>query len=381
MSARATRATPGIRVEPAEGRSAFRDFLHFPARLHGDDPNFVPPLLRDVRKMFDPRAHPFHEHSEVQPFLAWSGGRPAGRIAAIHNRNHIAFHGDRTGFFGFFACEDDPAVAEALFDAAAAWLRERELQTMRGPVSFSTNEEAGLLVEGFDRPPAVMMPWNPSWYVDLVEGAGFEKAQDLLAYHLGSNVPPDRLVEMERKLSKRLGVTIRPLRMSDFDAELERIRDLYNRSWERNWGFVPMTDAEITHMAKELKPLVARIPEQVIFAERDGRPIGFTIWLLDYNRALRRAKGRLFPLGFLKILLALRGIDFVRVLTLGLVPEERGQGIDNLLIMALYRYGAARGVTAGEFSWILEDNAAMRKPLERIGSEVYKRYRIYDRPV
>lgn len=370
-----------VRVVPAEG-GAFRDFLRLPHRLYAGIPQWVAPLTRDVREMFDPRRHPFHLHSEVQPFVAYAGGRAVGRIAAIHNRNHVAFHEEPVGFFGFFETEDDPAVAQALFETAGGWLRERGLETMRGPTSFSTNEEAGLLVKGFEFPPVVMMPYNPASYVALVEGAGFEKAKDLIAYRLGTSIPPESLVHRERKLSARLGVRTRTLRMDDFDAELERVRDLYNRAWEKNWGFVPMTDPEIGHMAKQLKPLVARQPAQVIFAETEkGDTIGFALWLFDYNRALRHAKGRLFPFGLLKVLRHMRGIDFCRVLTLGLVPEARGQGIDNLLIMALFRHGRAAGIMGGEFSWILEDNVSMRKPLERIGSEIYKRYRIYDRPL
>lgn len=372
-------ANGGIRVEPAAG-GAFRDFVRLPHRLYAGTGQWVAPLTRDVKEMFDPRKHPFHSHSEAQPFVARKGGRAVGRIAAIHNRNHVAFHQEPVGFFGFFESEDDPAVAEALFATAAGWLRERGLETMRGPASFSTNEEAGLLIEGFEHAPAVMMPYNPEYYVRLVEGAGFEKAKDLLAYKLDSNVPPEMLVERERKLAARLGVRIRSLRMGEFEAELDRVRDIYNRAWEKNWGFVPMTDAEIDHMARQLKPLVARLPEQVIFAENEnGDAVGFTLWLRDYNRALRHAKGRLFPFGIVKVLRHMRDIDSCRVVTLGLVPEVRGQGIDSLLIMALFRFGSAAGIEVGEFSWILEDNVPMRKPLERIGSEVYKRYRIYDR--
>ncbi|MEJ2483277.1 MAG: N-acetyltransferase, partial [Gemmatimonadota bacterium] len=268
------------------------------------------------------------------------------------------------------------------FDRVAAWLEERGLETMRGPTSFSLNEMAGLLVMGFDRPPTVMMPYNPEYYVDLVEGAGFEEAQSLIAYHLSHSVPPEKLVRLESKLEKRLGVRTRTIDMDHFEEELERLRVLYNKAWEKNWGFVPMTDAEIDFMAHELKPLVKRIPSQVIFAEReDGEVIGFTLFLMDANQALIHAKGRLFPFGLLKILKHLPKMDYCRVLTLGLVPEARGQGIDNLLIMALFRHGAAAGTIGGEFSWILEDNMAMRKPLERIGSEISKRYLLYDRPI
>ncbi len=370
-----------IRVQPAEGR-AFRDFLRLPYRIYDGDSNWVAPLLRDVRKMFDPRKHPFYQHSEVQPFVAYENGRAVGRIAAIHNRNHVAFHEEPVGFFGFFECVDDPAVAGALFERAGSWLRERGLETMRGPASFSTNEEAGLLVQGFDLPPVVMMPYNPAYYVDLVEGAGFVKAKDLIAYHLGTSIAPESLVTREERLARRLGVKVRTLNLKDFDNELRRVQDLYNRSWERNWGFVPMTDAEVEHMASELKPLVKMTPQQVIFVEREnGETIGFALWLRDYNRALKHARGRLFPFGLPKVLWHMRGIDYCRALTLGLVPEARGQGIDNLLILALFREGRGAGIMGGEFSWILEDNVAMRKPLERIGSIVNKTYRMYDRPI
>ena len=371
-----------IEVLPADDRRRFRDFLHLPYAIYEGDPNWVAPLLRDVKTAFNKNKHPFHRHSEVQPFVAYREGRPVGRIAAINNRNHVAFHEEPVGFFGYFESENDPEVAGALFDRVAAWLGERDLETVRGPASFSLNEIAGLLVMGFDRPPTIMMPYNPEYYVALVEEAGFEKAQSLIAYHLPHSVPPEKLVKLESRLEKRLGVRTRTIDMDHFEEELERLRLLYNKAWEKNWGFVPMTDAEIDFMAHELKPLVKRIPTQVIFAEReDGEVIGFTLFLMDANQALIHAKGRLFPFGLFKILKHLPTMDYCRVLTLGLVPEARGQGIDNLLIMALFRHGAAAGTIGGEFSWILEDNAAMRKPLERIGSEISKRYLLYDRPI
>jgi ribosomal protein S18 acetylase RimI-like enzyme len=371
-----------VEVVPAEGRKRFRDFLYLPYSIYEGDPNWVAPLLRDVKTAFNKQKHPFHLHSEVQPFVAYRDGRPVGRIAAINNRNHVAYHEEPVGFFGYFESMNDPEVAGALFDRTADWLRERDLQTMRGPTSFSMNEMAGLLTMGFDRPPTVMMPYNPEYYVDLVTGAGFEEVQSLIAYHLSHSDAPEKLVKLEAKLEKRLGVRTRILDMDHFEDELERLRQLYNKAWEKNWGFVPMTDAEIDFLAHELKPLVKRIPSQVIFAERtNGEVIGFTLFLMDVNQALIHAKGRLFPFGLVKILRRLPKMDYCRVLTLGLVPEARGQGIDNLLIMALFRHGGAAGTIGGEFSWILEDNAAMRKPLERIGSVISKRYLLYDRPV
>lgn len=372
----------GIEVRPADDRKTFKHFVQLPYQIYDGDPNWVAPLIRDVKTAFNKKKHPFYTHSEVQPFVAFRDGRPVGRIAAINNRNHVAYHDEPVGFFGYFECVDDPEVAAALFDRTAEWLRERRLETMRGPASFSLNEMAGLLTLGFDRPPTVMMPYNPEYYVDLITGAGFEEVQSLIGYHLSHSDAPEKLVKLEKKLEKRLGVRTRTIDMDNFEGELERLRDLYNKAWEKNWGFVPMTDAEIDFMAHELKPLVKRIPTQVIFAERDnGETIGFTLFLMDANQALIHAKGRLFPFGLVKILKYLPKMNYCRVLTLGLVPEARGQGIDNLLIMALFRHGGAAGTIGGEFSWILEDNAAMRKPLERIGSVISKRYLLYDRPI
>ncbi|MDH3297258.1 MAG: N-acetyltransferase [Gemmatimonadota bacterium] len=373
----------GVRIESAWDKRTFKDFLRLPYRIYAGDPNWVAPLLRDVKTMFDRDAHPFHLHSEVEPFVAYRDGRAVGRIVAIHNRNHVAFHEEPVGFFGFFECEDRQETADALFERVAEWLRERGLETMRGPASFSTNEEAGLLIEGFDMPPAVMMPYNPARYVRLVETAGFREAKTMLALNLVlPEGAPDYLRNREEWLRKRLNITLRPINMARFEAELGLVREIYNKAWEKNWGFVPMTEAEIGHMAKELKPVLRRDPEQVILAEDlDGSPVGFALWLKDYNRALIHARGRLFPTGLLKILWHSRKIDMARVLTLGLVPEYRGKGIDSLFYMACFRFANQKGVFGGEFGWVLEDNLPMVKPLQRLGSTIHKRYRLYDRPL
>ena len=369
-----------LRVGSARGGRPFRDFLRLPYAIYANDPNWVAPLMRDVRTMFDPDRHPFHEHSEVDRFVAYRDGEPVGRIVAIHNRNHVAFHDEPVGFFGFFECEDRQETADALFAAAAAWLRERGLETMRGPASFSTNEEVGLLVAGFHMQPVVMMPYNPPYYERLIEHAGFAKAQDLLALHLVLPEIPEFLLKRERRLAKRLDVTVRHIDMDDFEAELDRVRDLYNAAWERNWGFVPLTEAEIRFMAHELKPLLRKDPEQVVIVDdENGEPIGFALWLKDFNQALKHARGKLFPFGLLKILWHARSIYTGRVLTLGLVPEQRQRGIDNLLYLRIIRAAHEKGIIEGEFSWILEQNLHMLTPLQKMGAETYKRYRIYDR--
>ncbi len=374
--------SPDVRVVPADGRKEFRRFLDLPYRIYEGDPNWVAPLLRDMKVMFDRGKHPFHQHSEVQPFIALRGDETVGRVVAIHNRNHVKYHEESVGFFGFFECVDEQKVANALLATASDWLRERGLAVIRGPASFSTNEMAALLVDGFERPPTIMMPYNPEYYEDLIQNAGFHAAMDMVAYYLDNNIPPEFLLKREERLAKRLKVSLRTLRKDDFAAELDRVLYVYNKAWEKNWGFVPMTDAEIRFMAEELKVAVMKDPEQVIFAQNEeGEPIGFTLWLKDYNQALIKARGRLFPFGLLKVLRRAKSIDMCRVLTLGLVEEYRGKGIDSLLILRTFREGVAKGMTAGEFGWILEHNYPMRKPLEKMGSTVYKRYRMYDRDI
>lgn len=370
-----------LRIVPVEDADAREAFVRLPWRIYRDSPRWVPPLLADVRTMLDPDEHPFHIHSDVRLFLALRGGRPVGRVAAIHNTRHVARHDEPVGFFGFFETERDPETAGALLDAAGDWLRGRGLETMRGPASFSTNEEAGLLVEGFHLPPAVMMPYNPPWYRDLLEGHGFREAKTLVSYWLDHNQPPDYLLRAEKLVKRRYpGVTVRALRMEDWDREVERIRTLYNDAWRDNWGFVPMTDAEFRHLAKDLKPVVD--PELALIAEDEaGEPVGFALSLPDLNQAIRHVNGRLFPFGLLKILWHARKIDVARVITLGLVEDYRGKGLDALLYLETFRRGAERGIEAGEFGWVLEDNASMRRPLEKFGAEVHKRYRLYDRPL
>jgi GNAT superfamily N-acetyltransferase len=268
-------------------------------------------------------------------------------------------------------------VAGALLDEAAGWLRGRGLEAMRGPASFSTNDECGLLVDGFETPPALMMPHNPRYYVGLLEGAGLVPAKDLLVYQSVSDQLPERLVQGADLLRKRYGITTRTIRMARFADEVALVKQLYNAAWERNWGFVPMTERELDHLAAQLKPVV--VPDLVHFAERQGEPIGFAVALPDLNVALRRnPSGRLFP-GILKVLWAARRITRVRVMLLGTLPAWRSKGVDALLYKEIWEKGYARGYRWAEGGWILADNHAMRNGLTRMGFEVYKTYRLYDR--
>ncbi|HZI21534.1 MAG TPA: hypothetical protein VFD76_03430 [Gemmatimonadales bacterium] len=335
-------------------------------------------MRMDVRTLLTPSKNPFFEHAQAQYFLALADGRTVGRIAAIKNDAHTREHGDKVGFYGFFECVNDPAVARALFDAAAAWLRERGLRVMRGPMSPSINDECGLLIEGLDTPPTLMMPHNPAYYVGLHDGYGFTKAKDLLAFEGSGGQIPERIARAATVIAERKRITLRPLNMKHFKEEVELVKALYNQAWEKNWGFVPLTEAEIDHLAKQLKPIV--VPDLVCFAEREGKVIGFAVALPDFNVALKHnPSGRL--LGLPKILWYSRKITRCRILLLGTLKEYRMTGVDALMYHWIWSKGLAHGYTWGEGGWILEDNAPMVNAALQLGFRPYKTYRIYDKPL
>ncbi|HJR15988.1 MAG TPA: GNAT family N-acetyltransferase [Gemmatimonadales bacterium] len=377
--------TAGLRVRAARDRQDLRRFIDLPYQLHARDPVWVPPLRRDVELLLSRTRNPFFEHAEAEYFIAERGGRVVGRIAAISNRLHNETHDDRVGFFGFFECIDDQRVADALLNTAAEWCRERHHDVLRGPASFSVNDECGLLVDGFESSPTLMMPHNPRYYIRLIERAGFSKVKDLWVYQGGSEeryVPvPERLARGTELIRQRQGITLRALNLKEFDAEVERIKELYNAAWEKNWGFVPMTEHEIDHLAAQFKPVV--IPELVPMAEKDGKLIGFGIALPDLNVVFRRHRsGRLFPM-IIDLLWSLRmkRIRRARILLLGVHPEYRGKGIDAMLYHWIWTKSAQRKIYWGEAGWILEDNPAMNAGLEKMTFKVYKTYRLYDRPL
>ncbi len=310
-----------------------------------------------------------------------------GRIAAVHNRLHNETHQDRVGFWGWFESVDDQAVADALFAEAAAWLRPRGLDTLRGPASFSVNDQCGLLVDGFDTPPSFMMPHNPRYYVPLVERAGFTVAKNLLVYEGGRLDPGpvpllDRLARGADIVHRRNpGLTIRPLEVKQIRRDVGLIKSIYSAAWEKNWGFIPMTDHEWDHLAAQFKPVV--VPELVPFLLKDGEPIGFAVALPDFNSVLHGNRNGGTLGGVARILWALnrRTLWRLRILLLGLLPEYRGRGLDVLLYHWIWSKGQALGYRWGEAGWILEDNAAMNAGLEKMTFRVYKTYRFYDRPL
>lgn len=353
--------------------------------MHQRDPNWVPPLRMEVGSLLDQKKNPFFEHATAEYLLAERDGAVVGRIAAIHNRLHNEIHGDKVGFFGFFECEDDPKTAALLLDAAERWVKAEGMTVLRGPASFSVNDECGLLVDGYDTPNVVMMPHNPPYYAKLLERAGFAKAMDLLAYE-GGNADhpvdtPERLKRAVRITLERNGITLRKLDIKHFAAEVDLIKKLYNEAWEKNWGFVPMTDAEIDLLAKNFKPVI--IPEMVTFAEKDGRPIGFGLAIPDLNEALRTNRDGGIVKGALAILWWMFRKKFTRarIPLLGIIPEFRGKGLDSALYHEVWSKAGEIGIGWGEGGWILENNPAMKLGLEKMGFRVYKTYRMYDRAV
>lgn len=374
------RAAAPVVVRTVATRGDRDAFIRLPWRIYRDDPVWVPPLIQDVRLLMNRGKHPFHWHADVEFFTAWRGGDLLGRIAAIVNRRYVEFQEDPLGFFGLFECTDDADVAQALLTAAERYVASRGMRAVQGPFNLSTNDELyspGVLVDGFDTPPVVMMAHTPRYYAPLFERAGYAGAKDLLAYWLVGPEPPERLVRGTERILKRSGAVIRALDLRQFDAEVARVQEVYNSAWERNWGFVPMSEAEIQHMAKQLRPVVN--PNLCALAEVNGEPVGFALALPDYNQALRKLNGRLFPFGIVKLLWHRRKINAARVLTLGLKKPFRHQGLDAALILHLYREGVRAGYPKGECSWILEDNWEMRRGLERIGGQVYKTYRVYEK--
>jgi len=368
-----------LTVAPERTRADRKAFLTLPYRLYRGHPQWVPPLRMDEAFLGNRAKNPFFAHGTVEHFLARRGGRVVGRIAAVENRRHNEIHGDRIGFFGRFDVEPDPEAARALVAAARAWVAGRGLTAMRGPVSYSSNELIGVLVDGFGRPPTVGMPYNREDYDGLLRGAGLAKAKDLVAYWIPYGAHPERLARIARRTFDRQGYVVRTLDLARWDAEIDTLLDLYNRCWERNWGFVPMTEAEFRHAAKALKMIVD--PRIFLFVEKPaGTPVGFVGNVPDVNQIIRDLDGRLFPFGLFKLLARRKQIDVARTMLLGVLPEVRGRGVDAALMMDVFERAGQAKYRGGEGSWILEDNVRMRKDLEALGGSVSATYRVYEMP-
>ena len=372
-----------IDIVKVESKRQLRQFIDFPHDLYADDPNYVPMLYMEQEALLNPKKSPFWLHSKAEYFLAKKDGKTVGRVAAIRNNNHIAFTGKQEGFFGFFDTIDDYEVARTLLDTAADWLRKEGLGKMIGPANFSTNEVVGLLVQNFDVPAVVMNPYNAAYYVPLVEKYGFVKQTDLLCYKLVTTEMPRDIIDFAERLEARLaqrGITIRKADMKRYKQEMEDFLPVYNASWVENTGFVPMTDAEIAQIGKDLKTIID--PDFVYFAEKDGKMIGVALTIPNVNEAqIKLKRGRLFPFGVFKLLLGLRKIKSVRILALGTLKEYRRMGIDVCFYVRNIVTAQRKGIEYGEASWILENNEMMNRALEQINGKVYRTYRIYEKTI
>ena len=378
-------ATTAVIVQPVRTGRDKRDFLKLPYQLYRGDAHWIAPLRMAQKDILNTKRHPFYKTSDVEMFLARRDGRVVGRIMAILNRAHNEFHNERAGFFGFFEVENDEQAAGALLGAARDWVLGRGAAIIRGPVNPSTNYECALLVEGFDLDPMVMMTYNPPYYAALLEGYGMKKAMDLYAYDIAADYfnHSNKLQRVAERLRKKSNIKVRTVNMKDFKNEVEIIRQVYNDAWSRNWGFVPMSEEEFDHLAKDLKQIVD--PRVVLIAEQvfDGstpRAVGFLLAVPDLNRALKKISGRLLPLGLLKLLWHSRKISSIRVITMGGILEFQNLGMGSIFLDEIYRRGPAAGFPTGEMSWVLENNVMMNRAAKLIGGRRTKTYRIYEMP-
>lgn len=373
-----------IQVTEVASRRDLEEFIEFPYRVMRGDPAFVPPL-RIERRQFLSRANPFFAHGEATLFLARREGEVVGRVSAHRNFLHEERYQDGAGFFGFFDCEEDEEAARALLDAACDHLRSRGCRVARGPFSFSINDESGVLVEGFEAPPYLMMPHNPPYYDGLLRAAGFQKAKDLLAWSYDPTRPvPEAARMVAEAVREHPGLRIRTVRRWRLREDLGIILRVFNEAWSRNWGFVPLTEAEIAHAAAQMRWFLE--PELALIAEVDGRPAAISLAIPNLNEALVGLDGRLFPFGWIRLLwrLKVRRPRTARLMLLGVLPEFRGSalgGLSVLLYVEEHVRGQRLGLRGGELSWTLEDNAKINTGIEMMGGTVYKRYRVYEKRI
>jgi GNAT superfamily N-acetyltransferase len=366
-------------IVPVRERRQLKQFVELPYTMYRSDPLFVPQLRRDEHHRFNPKHNPFLEHAEMQLWLALQEGRVVGRIAAIEDRLNNQVHHESITWFGFLEAQD-ASIARDLLASVERHAQMRRSTAVRGPVNPSLHEAAGLLVEGFDSPPVALMSYNPRSYASFIEGAGYARVKDLLAWELDlSQPPPERIVRIAERVRKRFDVTVRPVNLKRFDQELEILKVIYRSAWEDNWGFVPPTDAEIRQLAVELRPVVD--PELVLFAEMNGQPVACAVTIPDVNQVLKKMNGRLFPFGVFHFLRRARTITRVRMLLLGVLPRYRRLGLYPLLIAESRERTVRRGYTHAEVGWTLDDNELVNAGIEAAGGRHYKTYRLYEKPV
>jgi GNAT superfamily N-acetyltransferase len=370
-------------VVPLHAKKDLKAFVDFPHQLYKYDPCYVPELYVAQKQMLLADHHPFHEHSDVQLFLAYQNNKVVGRIAAIHNRNHNLFNRSNDGCFGFFEVIEDYDVAEALLSSALSWLKAQGLDTMMGPLNFSTNETCGALMYGFDLPPVAMMCYNPPYYLQFLESFGMTKKVDLWAYLLREEQLKDKSTRLLQPLEKRLknkSIIIRKVNLKNFDKEVDAILQVYNSAWSKNLGFVPMTEKEFRYLARNMKHIID--DDFCLVAEHEGKMVGFALCIPDVNEVLIKVKnGRLFPFGLFKLLYHRKNIKKLRVVALGVLEQYRKSGIEACFYGRIILKGREKKIRTAEASWVLENNDMMNLAAQKMGGEVYKKYRIYQKAI
>ncbi len=377
MSNTTTQQINGITL--ATTKSERKQFINFPYEHYADDEHWIAPLKMEQKKLIDKDSNPFYENGDIALFLAEQNGEICGRIAAIQDQRYNEHHDNKTGFFGFFECINDQSVANLLFKVAADWLRERGHTDIMGPSNPSMMDEVGILVDGFEYDPSIMMPYHKPYYKDLVSNAGFNKAMDLYAFRVSqSTVNLDRMYRAEELVRRRIPkLNIREVDTKDLDNEVEIVRNVFNQAWSGNWGFIPLTKSELEDLASDLKLILD--PKVAHIAEVDGEPVAFSIALPDLNQALKHMDGTLFPTGIFKLLWHRRNINQIRTALMGVIPKYQGKGIDALLHKEAILNGREVGYKSSELSWVLESNKGMIRVAEKIGAKVEKTYRMYSK--
>ncbi len=373
-----------IIIKKVDDKKSLKKFIDFPHALYEEDPNYVPMLYLAAKELLSEDKNPFFEHSIVVNYLAYRGDEIVGRISAIRNNNYNDYHGSNVGFFGFYDVIDDYEVSRMLFDKVEEWMREQKLDSVLGPANFNTNDTAGLLIDGFDSPPVVEMVYNKPYYFDHITKYGFIKEMDLYAYIIYTKDVDETSLRLADRLKKRLkeknGITFRSADLSNFKAEVAKIKDVYNKSWEKNWGFVPATDKEFHFIADTLKFIVK--PEYISIAERNGQMIGFALVLPNINEITKSfKKGRLSLFNIIKLIRKRRKTKYVRVFTLGVMEEYRKMGVEAVFYSNIMKIATDNNIIAGEASWILENNEMMNRAIEKLNGKKYKTYRMFSKKV
>lgn len=371
--------TSDIEIITVSNKRDLKTYLDFAHDLYKDDNHYVPELFMSQKDLFNPKKNPFFEHAEIQSYLALRNGQVVGRITAILNKNYNQYHKCKVGFFGFYDVIDDYEVSKHLLDTAVAWCKDKNLEAVLGPTNFSTNDTAGVLIEGFHEPPKIMMTYNKPYYHDHLNRYGWVKEMDYFAYILYTDRASEKSIRLANNLEERLarqGITFRNLNMKKFHTEVAQIKEIYNNAWKDNWGFVPWTDAEMKHLADELKMLAN--PDWLYIAEDNGRAIGFGITVNNINEITKNfKKGRLFPFNIIKLLRRRHKTRYVRIMALGVMEGYRKKGIEAIFFAKNILQARKDNVIAGEVSWVLENNDEMNASAIKLNSELYKKYRIY----